>query len=180
MQRVIRRALNVWVPIAVALTGLCGVVYGSVQQDLRQGANDPQIQMAEDAAASLAAGAVPNSVVPTSQVELSSSLQTYVLVFDRGDQLLASSATLHGNPPPFPSGVLRNATTQDRVTWQPEIGVRSAIVVQPWRDGFVVVGRSLRLVEERESGTLLIASLAWVATLGASAVAALSVAALLP
>ena len=76
MQRVIRRALNVWVPIAVALTGLCGVVYGSVQQDLRQGANDPQIQMAEDAAASLAAGAVPNSVVPTSQVELSSSLQT--------------------------------------------------------------------------------------------------------
>jgi len=168
----------VWVPIAVALTGLCGVVYASVQQDLRQGANDPQIQMAEDAAAALDSGAAPNAVLPAKQIELSSSLQPYVMVFDRSDELVASSVMLHGKPPPFPSSVLGDAKQQDRVTWQPEADVRSAVVVQPWRDGFVVVGRSLRLVEERESATLLIASLAWAVTLGASAVAALGVAAL--
>jgi hypothetical protein len=179
MEVVLRRAALIWVPLAVALTGVCGVVYASVQQDLRQGANDPQIQMAEDAATRLEGGASTESVLPARTVELSSSLDTYVMVFDRADQLISSSAKLHGNPPPFPPDVLRNATGQDRVTWQPEVGVRSAVVVQPWRDGFVVAGRSLRLIEEREQQVLLIASLAWAVTLGATAVAALAVSALL-
>jgi hypothetical protein len=150
-----------------------------VQQDLRQGANDPQIQMAEDAAARLEGGASTDSVLPPRPVELSSSLDTYVMVFDRADQLLGSSAKLHGNAPPFPSDVLRNATRQDRVTWQPEAGVRSAVVVQPWRDGFVVAGRSLRLIEEREQQVLLIAGLAWAVTLCATAAAALAASAVL-
>jgi hypothetical protein len=179
MEAVLRRAVLVWVPLAVALTGLSGVVYASVQQDLRQGANDPQIQMAEDAAASLNAGASPGSLVPNQPVELSTSLQTYLMVFDRSNQLVASSAMLHGQQPPFPTSVLANTRGQNRITWQPEVRVRSAVVVQPWRDGFVVVGRSLRLTEEREQQTLLIASLAWAVTLGATAVAALAVAAVL-
>jgi hypothetical protein len=179
MEVVLRRAALIWVPLAVALTGVCGVVYATVQQDLRQGANDPQIQMAEDAAARLEGGASTESVLPARTVELSSSLDTYVMVFDRADQLMSSSAKFHGNTPPFPPDVLRNATGQDRVTWQPEVGVRSAVVVQPWRDGFVVAGRSLRLIEEREQQVLLIASLAWAVTLGATAVAALAVSALL-
>jgi hypothetical protein len=131
MQRILRRAILVWVPIAVALTGICGVVYTSVQQSLRQGANDPQIQMAEDAASNLETGAVPSSVLPSRQVELSTSLQPYVMVFDRANQLVATSATLHGQAPPFPPSVLQNARGQDRLTWQPEVGVRSAVVVQP-------------------------------------------------
>ncbi|MBV8715336.1 MAG: hypothetical protein JO020_34275 [Chloroflexi bacterium] len=179
MQRILKRAAIVWVPLAVALTGLSGVVYASVQQDLRQGANDPQIQMAEDAAASLDGGAPAGSVVPNQSVELATSLQTYLMVFDGSNQLVASSATLHGGPPPFPRSVLASGRGQDRLTWQPEPGVRSAVVVQPWRDGFVVVGRSLRLVEERESNALLIAGLAWATTLAATAVAALVAAAVL-
>src|SRR5207248_6289942 len=137
--------------IAVALTGLSGLVYASVQQDLRQGANDPQIQMAEDAASALDRGGAVASVLPAVDVDLSRSLLPFVIVFDKTDQVVASSATLHGDSPPFPASVLQNARGQDRVTWQPEAGVRSAVVVQPWRDGYVVVGRSLRLVEERES-----------------------------
>ena len=69
------RAAALWVPLAVAVTGLSALVNGAVQQDLRQGANDPQIQMAEDAAAKLSAGAAPNAVVPNEQVELNGSLQ---------------------------------------------------------------------------------------------------------
>src|SRR5713101_7851125 len=82
VQPLVVRAITLWVPIAVAVTGLTAVVYGAVQQDLRQGANDPQIQMAEDAAARLNAGATPDAVVPGESIDLAYSLRPYVMVFD--------------------------------------------------------------------------------------------------
>src|SRR5579862_2127565 len=112
VQLIVRRAARVWVPLAVALSGLSVVVYAAVQQDLRQSANDPQIQLAEDAASALDGGAAPRAVVPGQTVELSSSLQPFVMVYDRSDALLASSATLNGQPPPFPTSVLDNLTRQ--------------------------------------------------------------------
>jgi hypothetical protein len=174
VQAVFRHAALVWVPLAVAVTGVSAAVYGVVQQDLRQGANDPQIEMAEDAAARLDGGAAPAAILPTEPVELSSSLRPYVMVFDRSRELVASSATLNTQPPPFPPSVFDNlgGKGQDRITWQPAPGVRSATVVQSWRGGFVVVGRSLRLVEERENQVLLLAALVWLTTLGATALAA--------
>jgi hypothetical protein len=173
------RAVTLWVPIAVAVTGLTAVVYGAVQQDLRQGANDPQIQMAEDAAARLNAGAPPDAVVPAESIDLAGTLRPYVMVFDGSGHLVASSAQLNGQAPPFPPSVfdqVRNGG-QDRITWQPAPGVRGAVVVQPWRDGFVVVGRSLRLVEERVDHIFLLTGFVWLVTLGGTAVAALVVAA---
>jgi hypothetical protein len=179
MNRIVRRAAFVWVPLAVALTGLSLVVYAAVQQDLRQSANDPQIQMAEDAAAELDGGASPGTVLPNRQIELSDSLAPFVMVFDKSDALLASSATLEGHTPEFPKSVLQNLQGQDRITWQPQAGVRSAVIVQAWQGGFVVVGRSLRLVEEREQNTLVLTAAAWAASVAASGVAALVVALLL-
>jgi len=176
---IVARALTLWIPIAVAVTGLTAVVYGAVQQDLRQGANDPQIQLAEDAAARLNAGATPDMVVPGESVDLAVSLQSYVMVFDAANQLLASSARLNGQAPPFPTSVfdqVRNGG-QDRITWQPLPGVRGAVVVQRWHDGFVVAGRSLRLVEERVDHILQLTVFVWLVTLGGTAVAALAVAA---
>jgi hypothetical protein len=122
------RALSLWVPIAVAVTGVTALVYGAVQQDLRQGANDPQIQMAEDAAARLNGGAAPNAVVPSDQIELAGSLNSYVMVFDAGSRLVASSAQLNGQAPPFPPSVFESARSrgQDRITWQPDAEIRSA------------------------------------------------------
>ena len=179
---VVRRAVLLWVPIAVAATGVCGIVYGAVQQDLRQGANDPQIQMAEDAARRLDAGAAPGGVVPAESIDMGESLRPYLMVFDTSSRLVASSVTLHGGPPPFPSSVfeqVRGRVAQDRITWQPEAGVRSAVVVQAWRDGYVVAGRSLRLVEERVDRLSLLTGVVWVLTLAATGVAALGAAALL-
>jgi hypothetical protein len=179
MTRLLKRAAFVWLPLAVALTGLSLAVYAAVQQDLRQSANDPQIQMAEDAATSLNAGAPPTTVVPPRQVDLKDSLQPFVMVFDNTGALLASSATLDGQAPDFPKSVLENLNGQDRITWQPEAGVRSAVIVQGWQGGFVVVGRSLRLVEEREQNTLALTAAAWAASVGAAGVAALAAAAFL-
>lgn len=171
------RAATIWVPLAVAVTGLGALVYGAVQQDLRQTANDPQAQLAEDAAARLDAGAAPGEVVPTGTVEMAASLAAYVIVFDANGTQVASSARLHGAPPPFPSSVFNSARArgEEAITWQPEAGVRSAVVVQAWRGGFVVAGRSLRLIEERENHIMLLSAAMWLLTLGASACAALLV-----
>ena len=49
--RIIFEIIKKWLPLAIATAGLCALVYLTEQQSLRMGANDPQIQMAEDAAA---------------------------------------------------------------------------------------------------------------------------------
>ena len=173
-QPVLWRAIALWVPMAVAVTGLAALVYVAVQQDLRQNANDPQVQMAEDAAAALDAGAPPPSLVSSKTVDLARSLAPYLMIFDASGNVVVSSAELHGQPPQFPASVFNDARGgQDRISWQPEPGVRSAVVVQPWHDGFVVAGRSLRLVEEREQRVLLLSAFVWLLTLAATAVAAL-------
>jgi hypothetical protein len=159
-----------WLPLAIATAGLCGLVYLTVQQSLRMGANDPQIQLAEDAASSLNAGASVESVVPSTKVEIADSLAPFMIVFDDSGNVQASSATLHGAVPVYPSGVLdyTRQKGQDRVTWQPEVGVRMATVVVGYKNGFVMAGRSLREVENRETTTEQISGLAmlaiWIAT----------------
>ena len=39
-----------WCYSTIAVTGLCGLLFVATQQNFRQTLNDPQIQMAEDAA----------------------------------------------------------------------------------------------------------------------------------
>jgi hypothetical protein len=169
--RTIFKIIKKWLPLAIATAGLCALVYVTIQQSLRMGANDPQIQMAEDAASNLNAGASVGSVVPSTKVEIADSLAPFMIVFDDSGKVLASSATLHGAVPAYPAGVLDYARQkgQDRVTWQPEVGVRMATVVVPYNNGFIMAGRSLTEVEKRESQVELFSELAmlciWVATL---------------
>jgi hypothetical protein len=161
----VARALLVWVPLAVAATGLALLVAVTVQQVIRTGADEPQVQLAEDAAARLDAGAAPAAVVPPATVDLARSLAPYVLVFDGRGTLLAGSATVHGQAPDFPSGVLASARArgENRVTWQPEADVRSATVTVPWHGGYVVAGRSLREPEARVDRLQLLIAALWLA-----------------
>jgi hypothetical protein len=160
-----------WLPLAIATAGLCGLGYLTVQQSLRMGANDPQIQMAEDAASALDGGASLDTIVPATGVELAASLAPFIIVFDDSGNILASSATLYGSIPVYPSGVLDYTRIhgEDRVTWQPENGVRMATVVVRYDKGFVLAGRSLREVEIRVDNIGKISGLAllviWSATL---------------
>jgi len=150
---IILKIIKKWLPIAIATAGLCALVYLTVQQSMRMGANDPQIQMAEDAASSLNVGASLETVIPSIKVEIADSLAPFVIVFDESGKVLDSSATLHGVVPAYPAGVLDYVRQkgQDRVTWQPEVGVRMATVVVPYNNGFVMAGRSLREIEKSES-----------------------------
>ena len=170
----VRRALAFFLPVAVLATLTCGLIYAEVQQDQRSGANDPQVQMAEDAAARLDAGASPASAIQTTRtVDLAASLAPFTIVFDGGHTLLATDATLDGGQPAPPAGVLDAARpgSPNTVTWQPRAGVRIAAVVMAWHGGTILVGRSLRRVEEQESNAELIAGAAWLVMLAGLAAA---------
>jgi hypothetical protein len=178
MTPVLARSLRLWIPIAAAVTLLCGLIFTLVQQDLRQTANDPQIQMAEDTAAQLAAGAPVSSLLPATRVDIATSLATFLILYDGRGDVIASSATLDGKTPVLPAGVLASARTagEDTVTWEPRPGVRIAAVVVPVRDGgSVLAGRSLREVELRESDLLGATALACLFILGAVAVTILGI-----
>jgi hypothetical protein len=169
----IKNILRQWIPLAVVISALCGLVYLAVQQELRQSANDPQIQIAEDAGRALENGAAADSQVPADPVAVESSLAPFVMVFDDSGKVAGSSATLRGETPQLPAGVLDYVRThgEDRVTWQPESGVRIAAVVvriNGAHPGFVLAGRSLREVEVREDNALTVAGVAWAFTLAAS------------
>jgi hypothetical protein len=172
----IKNILRQWLPLAVAVTALCGLVYLAVQQDLRQSANDPQIQIAEDAAAELKSGAAVKSVVPAGKTAIETSLAPFVIVFEDDGGIAGSSATLHGETPQLPAGILEYVRShgEDRVSWQPEPGVRIAAVIiryQGAQSGFVLAGRSLREVEVREDNAEAYAGAAWVVTLAATLIA---------
>jgi hypothetical protein len=181
----VRRLLARLLPPAVVLAVACGVAYGEAQQVLRSSANDPQVQLAEDAAGALEGGAAPATVVGTGSavaalagqgtVDLASSLAPFMAVYDAAGTVIASNGTLHGAAPVPPSGVLAAARSSGRdvVTWQPGPGIRIAAVVIPWSGGTVLAGRSLLEVEAREDNALLLAVAAGVAGLVALVVAVL-------
>jgi hypothetical protein len=178
----VRRALAFFLPVSVLATLCCGLMYAADQQNLRSGANDPQIQMAQDAAGALDAGAQPTSLVSVGRVDVAHSLAPFLVVFDSSGKVLATDGQLDGHDPIPPSGVLASAANNppDIVTWQPRSGVRIAAVVVPWQGGSVLAGRSLAQVEIRESNALLIALAAWLAMLVALGLASLAAAWLWP
>lgn len=166
----LKTILKYWLLMAAIVTGLSGLLYAAVQQDLRQSANDPQIQMAEDTAAKLADGQQVQNVVPTEKVDIANSLAPYIIIFDATGKPIASSVQLDGQTPTVPSGVFDyvRQNGEDRITWQPQSGVRSAIVVTQFKGpnpGFVLAGRSLREVEIREDNIMHLILLGWLAIL---------------
>ncbi|HEX7495673.1 MAG TPA: hypothetical protein VF349_03475 [Candidatus Limnocylindrales bacterium] len=179
----LRRTAAFFLPLAVLATATCGLAYAEAQQALRSGANDPQVQLAEDAGARLDSGASPSTVVDTSSaVDLAHSLAPFVIVFGAQGQVLASNASLDGGQPAPPNGVLEAARpgSPNAVTWQPRDGLRFATVTVAWKGGTVLAGRSLRVVEEREANAELIAGAAWLAMLAALAAASVLAAWLWP
>jgi hypothetical protein len=154
-------------------TGIVLFGYVGIQQAHRTMANDPQIEIAEDAAAALRQGAAPAAVVPVRPVPLETSLAPFVIVVDRGNHPLAGNASLEGRIPVPPPGVLALARRngEHTVTWQPRPGVRSATVLAAGPDGMVVIaGRSLREVEHREQRLRVLALLTWLGAVTTSIV----------
>ena len=86
--RFIVRAFLKWLPLGVAITLVCGLIYVTVQQNYRTSLNDPQIQMAEDAAALIDSGSSVQSVIPSGKVDLERSLSPWIGVYDSNGNVL--------------------------------------------------------------------------------------------
>jgi len=165
-----KRTVVYWLAAALLISGLYVTLYAALQQVLRSGANDPQIQMAQDTAARLVRG-FPAASLVGEPVDVSTSLAPFLIVYNPSGQVLAASASTdarNGRAPALPPGVLQDATPEheERFTWQPQPGVRLASVVVATPEGYVLAGRSLREVERRERDAELVVGVAWLASLG--------------
>src|SRR5579859_7670446 len=98
----LNRVLFAWLTLAALASAVSLLVYVVAQQTWRTVANDPQIQLARDAAAALAAGGPAESVVPRETVDMARSLAPFVIVLDANGQVLAASGTLGGHVPGVP------------------------------------------------------------------------------
>lgn len=164
-----------FLPTAIVLTGVCLLIFLVGQQYLRQAANDPQIQMSEDIAVALSSGADPKSFITTKSVDMAQSLAPFISIYDAAGELVISNAVLNGTTRIPPKGVIlytKEKGVQNRVTWQPATHVRNAVVVTryvtPDHSGFVLVGRSLREVENRSRDLLYEVAIAYLLLLIAS------------
>ncbi len=168
--------LRIWVPIAIAVTGMAAVSLGTVQQVYRQSLNDPQVQIAEDIATALDEGAKPTALLSTTtKIDIASSLRVYTVIYDKDLNPLAWTGEYEGKPPQPPLRVFEEAKGpngtglgENRVTWQPEAGVRSAIVVVHVldTDGYVLSGRNMRETEDRIWNMQVLIGAVWLLTLG--------------
>jgi hypothetical protein len=182
-----RNAVLSWLSLAAAITGIAILLYATVQQNYRESLNDPQVQVAEDTASALVKGGgienilwreTPLQVSTSSKsfIDIATSLSTWTAYYAEDGTPLESTGLLEGSLPRIPKGVFEDTAVgkgkgtsvpyESRITWQPKSGVRQAIVVvrvpDPKRGiGFVVSGRNMREVEDREGKLGMMAGLMW-------------------
>lgn len=146
-----------------------GAMYAGLHQVLRESANDPQIQLAEDTAVTLNNDLTP--AVLSENVDVSKSLAPFVMVFNSQYQPVdASGGVVNGTPIAPPKGVFEFAKENGlhTFTWQPTSDLRYAAVVQPYDDGYVLSARSLREVESRTDQILMLCIIGWILAVGTS------------
>ena len=138
-------------------------IYIVMQQAIRQEANFASLQLAEQARQDIKNGQGINQLIGQNTTEINSlSTTPFIIALDSNLNIVASSATLDGKMPSIPKGVITATKTQtsttdgaNKITWQPETGVRQAIVAITTKDlvssnnkiAYIVTGQSLRLSE---------------------------------
>lgn len=149
-------AFKSWLPFAIVIVIFAGLVYVAIQQNYRMSAYDPQIQNAEDIAGAVSKGlTTPDAIVsPNPTADIGDSLSVMAAVFSATGTPIGSSVSVNGKLPTLPQGIFDYAKQhgEERLTWQPQTGVRIAAVVTSFKGpnpGYVLVGRSLKEIELR-------------------------------
>ena len=170
-----------WLATAIgAMSATLMVVFVVAQQIERLGADSPQLQMAEDASAALAAGSPAASLLHGPAVDVARSLAPFIVVLDASGKPVVSSGVLDASVPVPPPGVLAHVRRDgsSRITWAPRAGVRLAAVVERANGpatGFVVAARSLRQTEDAISTIGRLVAFIWLCgTAGLIALAAVA------
>ena len=156
--------------IAISIvTVVFGTIYATVQQNYRQSANDPQVQMAEDTANFLSnGGQIQQLATIYPQVNFAKSLAPFLIMYDEQGKVVLSTGNMDNVVPTPPTGVFifTKLNGENRLTWQPRNDVRIASVIVPYlyqnSSGFILAGRNLREVEFRENHLTLMVFAGWI------------------
>jgi len=154
------------VSAAIVVTILTGLIYVSVQQSHRSGVNDPQLQIARDIAERLKNNQSIDQLMAGDTVDLSKSLAVFKILYTNEGEPVRSSGILDGKPPRIPQDVLDHSRSQGEnvLSWQPQRGIRVALVVESVQSGgigFVAVGRSLKETEKRVGNLTILLLMGW-------------------
>lgn len=144
--RLIKNIFIFWIVIMFLVTFTCLLTYLVTQQVIRLGANELPVQFATETSIKLEKGQSPDNSIPGETVDISKSLETFVMIFDKDKNLIATSAMMGSIEPVYPKGVLNyvDRIGEERVTWQPQVGLRFATVVIKTGDNYIVAGHSLQ------------------------------------
>ena len=151
--------------LIVIITIIFLIIYAVVQQTYRTGANDPQMQMAQEINSKLEQNrSIEKFFADT--IDIAQSLSVFNVLYDYAGKPIRSSGYLNNKMPELPQGVLEFAkkNTEHDVTWQPEPGVRMAMVIVSSNSApvsFVASGRSLQEVEMRVHDLITIIFFGW-------------------
>ncbi len=161
-----------YILVIFLVTLFSGLVFVSVMQSLRLSANDPQVQITGDILSSLSQGADPKQLSPTT-VDMASASNPFVIIYDNNEKALGSTVTLDKKTPIAPKAAFEKTkkNNENRFTWEPKDGLRQAVVMVKYKDGYVLVGRSLGEVDERIKMVMRVVGIAWVIGISATTLA---------
>src|SRR5262245_60649439 len=122
-----RQAIKQWLPLAIMLTLAVAAAYSVGQNVIRQSANDPQIQLAEDWAAQIEASTDVTHLSLGAFIDPTKSLASFGIVYNK-DGSIANSSAVAPSTMAQPAGVFESveaaADKEVRFTWQPASGAR--------------------------------------------------------
>jgi len=157
-----------WVAAALIVTIVFGSVYLTLQHIGRQGVND-----APAAAAAAQVQNIGSEPISGPRLELTKDSGLFVIVYGEDNKPVSTTVTLHGEVPDLPVGVLDTTRTAgtDAVTWQPEPGLRMAVVARQVSGKVVVAGQSLTPFENTDKEAQLVLTAAWLTSVVVPALA---------
>jgi sensor histidine kinase regulating citrate/malate metabolism len=143
-----------FLPLGFVLVFVCALLYVTNQQSLRLAADDALVDQAHGIATTLKSQSAKGAQA-SNLVDVANSNQLFVIILDKDNKDLYSTAQVDGATPVLPSDAIKaaNDSGENRLTWSPKKDVRLATVVVPYTSpdekGVVVVGKSLKEVEQR-------------------------------
>ena len=155
-----KRLIAIWCALMLAGVFSAGCAYVVGQQVVRQDANGPAAAIATEAVIAMGTEGQSAQEVVAGKTDVSSSLLPFVMIYDDNKNLIATSAGYGSEQYQFPVSALSTVSDShdNRVTWQPQPGLRFATVAIKYRDGYVVGAVSLR-EPERTIGNITTALL---------------------
>ena len=157
---------------AATLPLICGtiaILFATIasHQVIRMGVDSRLSVIAQDAGTELVSGALISPLVAGKIIQIKKSGSAFLSILDNDGKILGTNGSLEGVDLIPPKGVLEytRAHTEERVTWEPQQGVRIATVLRYIAGEtpmYVVAGVSLAEAQRQICLIRQLALLAWI------------------